>query len=99
MLLAYDSDGAGVRAALRSIGILKKAGIEARVIDLRPSKDPDEFENVYSKPEYQAEIKEITALLDKDPNRMLCIFYDGSGYPYWMVPPQPGIPLRPKEEV
>ena len=43
VLLAYDSDGAGVRAALRSIGILKKAGIEARVIDLRPSKDPDEF--------------------------------------------------------
>ena len=43
ILLAYDSDGAGVRAALRSIGILKKAGIEARVIDLSPHKDPDEF--------------------------------------------------------
>ena len=43
VLLAYDSDGAGVRAALRSIGILKKAGLEGRVIDLRPQKDPDEF--------------------------------------------------------
>ena len=43
VLLAYDSDGAGVRAALRSIGILKKAGIEGKVIDLRPCKDPDEF--------------------------------------------------------
>lgn len=43
VLLAYDSDGAGVRAALRSIGILKKAGIEAKVIDLTPQKDPDEF--------------------------------------------------------
>ena len=43
ILLAYDSDGAGVKAALRSIGILKKAGIEARVIDLSPCKDPDEF--------------------------------------------------------
>ena len=43
VLLAYDSDGAGVRAALRSIGILKKAGIEGKVIDLRPQKDPDEF--------------------------------------------------------
>ena len=42
VLLAYDSDGAGVRAALRSIGILKKAGLEGRVIDLRPYKDPDE---------------------------------------------------------
>lgn len=43
VLLAYDSDGAGVRAALRSIGILKKAGIEGKVIDLTPQKDPDEF--------------------------------------------------------
>jgi DNA primase len=42
-LLAYDNDGAGVRAALRSIGILKKAGIEGKVIDLSPCKDPDEF--------------------------------------------------------
>ena len=43
VLLAYDNDGAGVRAALRNIGILKKAGIEAKVIDLSPCKDPDEF--------------------------------------------------------
>ena len=43
VLLAYDNDNAGVRAALRSIGILKKAGIEGRVIDLSPCKDPDEF--------------------------------------------------------
>ncbi len=43
VLLAYDSDGAGVRAAIRSIGILKKAGLEGRVIDLTPCKDPDEF--------------------------------------------------------
>ena len=43
VLLAYDNDGAGVRAARRSIGILKKAGIEGKVIDLTPCKDPDEF--------------------------------------------------------
>ena len=43
VLLAYDSDGAGVRAAMRAIGILNRAGISAAVIDLRPQKDPDEF--------------------------------------------------------
>jgi DNA primase len=43
VLLAYDSDGAGVKAALRGIGILREAGIGARVIDMRPYKDPDEF--------------------------------------------------------
>jgi DNA primase len=43
VLLAYDSDGAGVKAALRGIGILREAGISARVINMRPYKDPDEF--------------------------------------------------------
>lgn len=43
VLLAYDSDGAGVKAALRGIGILREAGITAKVINMRPYKDPDEF--------------------------------------------------------
>lgn len=43
VLLAYDSDGAGVRAALRAIGILKEAGLRGRVISMKPYKDPDEF--------------------------------------------------------
>ncbi len=56
VLLAYDSDGAGVRAALRNIGILKKAGLESRVIDLRPSKDPDELVKTYGREELQKRI-------------------------------------------
>jgi len=56
VLLAYDSDGAGVRAALRSIGILKKAGLEGRVIDLRPQKDPDEFIKANGKEAFQQRI-------------------------------------------
>ena len=43
ILLSYDSDGAGVNAALRAIGILKEAGMTGRVINLEPYKDPDEF--------------------------------------------------------
>lgn len=43
VLLAYDSDGAGVNAALRAIGILKASGLRGKVIDMRPYKDPDEF--------------------------------------------------------
>ncbi len=43
VLLAYDSDGAGVKAALRAIGILRECGMTGRVIDLSPAKDPDEF--------------------------------------------------------
>ena len=43
VLLAYDSDGAGVKAALRGIGILREAGLTGRVISMKPYKDPDEF--------------------------------------------------------
>lgn len=43
VILAYDSDGAGVHAALRAIGILKEAGLSGKVLNLTPHKDPDEF--------------------------------------------------------
>ncbi|MFQ6819888.1 MAG: DNA primase [Blautia sp.] len=43
VLLLYDSDEAGVRAALRGIPILREAGVNSRVVDLKPYKDPDEF--------------------------------------------------------
>lgn len=43
VILAYDSDGAGVNAALRAIGILKEAGLTGKVLNLEPYKDPDEF--------------------------------------------------------
>lgn len=43
VLLSYDSDGAGTNAALRAIGILREVGLTAKIIDLKPYKDPDEF--------------------------------------------------------
>ncbi|MGN0298723.1 MAG: DNA primase [Lachnospiraceae bacterium] len=43
VILTFDSDGAGVRAAQRAIPILKKAGLSIKVLNLKPYKDPDEF--------------------------------------------------------
>lgn len=43
VLLAYDSDGAGTKAALRAIQILRENGLASRVINMEPYKDPDEF--------------------------------------------------------
>ena len=43
VLLSYDSDGAGVKAALRAIGILREASLVGKVIHLEPYKDPDEL--------------------------------------------------------
>lgn len=43
VLLAYDSDGAGIKAALRALGILREVGLTGKVINLEPYKDPDEL--------------------------------------------------------
>lgn len=43
VLITYDSDSAGVKAALRAIPILKEAGLTTKVINMKPYKDPDEF--------------------------------------------------------
>ena len=43
VILTYDSDGAGQKAALRAIPILKNAGLSVKVLNMKPYKDPDEF--------------------------------------------------------
>ncbi len=43
VLITYDSDEAGIKAAMRAIPILKEAGLSTKVINMQPYKDPDEF--------------------------------------------------------
>lgn len=43
IVLAYDSDGAGTKAALRAIDILRNYGMTGKILHLEPYKDPDEF--------------------------------------------------------
>ena len=56
VLLAYDSDGAGVKAALRAIRILHDAGMSGRIINMNPYKDPDEFIKNLGKEAFQDRI-------------------------------------------
>ncbi|MCI9568292.1 MAG: DNA primase [Lachnospiraceae bacterium] len=58
VVLTYDSDSAGVKAALRAIPILKEAGISVRVLCMKPYKDPDEFIKNLGKEEFQKRIDE-----------------------------------------
>ena len=58
VLLSYDSDGAGVRAALRAIGILKESGLTGKIIHLEPYKDPDEFLKNRGTEQFQKRIEE-----------------------------------------
>ena len=43
VILAYDSDGAGVKASRRAIDILEKLDVKVRVLSIPGSKDPDEY--------------------------------------------------------
>ena len=56
--LTFDSDGAGVRAALRALPILKDAGLSAKVINMAPHKDPDEFIKALGPEAFQQRIDE-----------------------------------------
>lgn len=58
VLLAYDSDGAGVKAALRAIGILRDAGLTGKVINMQPCKDPDEFMKTYGGEAFEERIRQ-----------------------------------------
>ncbi len=56
VILSYDSDGAGTKAAIRAIGILRENGLSGRVLDLKPYKDPDEFIKNLGKEEFEKRI-------------------------------------------
>ena len=43
MIIAYDNDGAGIKASQRAIGILERLDMKVRVLQLKGAKDPDEF--------------------------------------------------------
>jgi len=58
ILLAYDSDGAGTKAALRGIGILREAGLTGKVINMKPYKDPDEFMKNLGREAFQERINQ-----------------------------------------
>ena len=43
IVIAYDNDGAGQKAAQRAIGILEKLDLRVRVLRMEGAKDPDEY--------------------------------------------------------
>lgn len=57
VLIIYDSDEAGTKAALRAIPMLKTAGLSTKVINLKPYKDPDEFIKNLGKEAFQERLE------------------------------------------
>lgn len=83
VVIAYDSDSAGVKAAQRAIGILEKTDMNVRVLKMDGAKDPDEFiknkgadsfslllESSENHIEYQILITKAKHNLDTDDGRL-----------------------------
>ena len=62
-VIAYDGDGAGVKAAQRAIPILEKAGLKVKVLRMQGAKDPDEFIKSYGRDAF-------VRLLDQSENQV-----------------------------
>lgn len=60
VILTFDSDEAGIKAALRAIPILRAAGISIKVLNMKPYKDPDEFIKALGTEAYEERIKNAT---------------------------------------
>lgn len=57
VVLTFDSDGAGIKAALRAIPILREAGLSIKVLSMKPYKDPDEFIKALGPEAYEERIE------------------------------------------
>ena len=64
VLISYDSDEAGQKAALRAINIFSNFGVSAKILDLKQAKDPDEYIKKFGKEKFFLEIKKSQNVFD-----------------------------------
>ena len=60
VVLAYDSDEAGQRAAHRAMGIFAKVGLDVRILQMQGAKDPDEYVKKYGADRFRQLVKQST---------------------------------------
>jgi DNA primase len=58
VLIAYDTDAAGLKATQKAAGMLDAAGLRVRVLHLRGAKDPDDFIRAYGAEAFEKLISE-----------------------------------------
>jgi DNA primase len=60
VIISYDADAAGIKAALRAISLCFEQGVEIRVLVLPKGYDPDSYIRKYGPEEFITKIKEST---------------------------------------
>lgn len=64
VVLSYDSDEAGQRAAARAINLLSAAGVHSRVLKIEGAKDPDEFIKKYGAEAFRSTINKSEGAIE-----------------------------------
>ncbi|HZJ69254.1 MAG TPA: DNA primase [Candidatus Eisenbacteria bacterium] len=64
VVLAYDSDQAGIDAALRAIDIFSKMNVQVKVLDFGDAKDPDSYLQIKGQERFAALLREAPSALD-----------------------------------
>ena len=54
VLIAYDSDEAGQRAATRAVAMLSDVGLDVRILKMNGAKDPDEYIKKFGRDNFRA---------------------------------------------
>ena len=71
VILTYDGDEAGQRAAKRAIPMLEKAGIKVRVLQVKDAKDPDEFLQKFGADRFRLLLEECSNRVEYQLNAIL----------------------------
>ena len=58
IIVSFDSDGAGIKAALRAIPVFRQADMSIRILNMDPCKDPDEFLKKFGADAYTERIRQ-----------------------------------------
>lgn len=64
VILAYDADEAGLRAAHRAMGIFAKVGLDVRILRMEGAKDPDEFIQKFGADKFRQLLKKSSTGFD-----------------------------------
>lgn len=64
VMIAFDTDAAGVAATLRGLDLLREQGLRVRVITLPEGKDPDEFISLYGAERWQELVERAEHLIE-----------------------------------
>ena len=60
-ITSFDGDSAGVRATLKSIDLIERAGAKARVLAIPEKKDPDEYIKAYGSEAFRSLLQHVAS--------------------------------------